>query len=200
MAVHMPMPTFEPLPINHPRMEELTGRLKTFAPIIVDRVPMPLPHGACYWNVRQTIERFGGSMIVGWNVMWYPAFRIEANHHAIWKTTTGRYLDVTKNSIPGRFSFLEEIESRTLDLRYPVAIKNEFIELQDHPLLSQLKDCYLEWVDLNYRLNAMERELGSSYDPYQGGWQNIHPDAGLVNMRNDVQHLIQKYLVLLRMI
>ncbi len=53
---------------------------------------------ACFPNVRKAIEKFGGQMIIGWQI-WESPFIIEAEYHAIWANKSS-LIDITPKKIP----------------------------------------------------------------------------------------------------
>ncbi len=54
----------------------------------------------CFNNVRKYITKSGGDMMLGWQIWEWYGFMIEAEFHAVWKTTDGELKDVTPKPIP----------------------------------------------------------------------------------------------------
>jgi len=48
----------------------------------------------CFNNVARKVAEDGGSIIYGWAI-WPGKYMIEAEKHAVWKTTNGDYIDIT---------------------------------------------------------------------------------------------------------
>lgn len=51
--------------------------------------------GDCFPNVRQKVEREGGSIRYGWAIWEWPRVFIEAEHHAVYESPDGVLVDVT---------------------------------------------------------------------------------------------------------
>lgn len=49
----------------------------------------------CYPNVKRRIERAGGTILHGWIIWLSPGLFIEGEHHAIWVSPEGEWVDVT---------------------------------------------------------------------------------------------------------
>ena len=49
----------------------------------------------CFSNVREHIKRHGGSMQLGWIIWETAGIMLEANFHAVWRSSEGELLDVT---------------------------------------------------------------------------------------------------------
>lgn len=67
----------------------------------------------CFLNVMDAVRRHGGEMLEGWVIwVWKGAF-IEAEHHAVWRTTQGELFDVTvKPDGEGEILFLPDPKAK----------------------------------------------------------------------------------------
>jgi len=52
--------------------------------------------GACFINVLNKVAKENGEIIYGWQFAEY-SYMIEAQFHAIWKSPSGNYIDITKH-------------------------------------------------------------------------------------------------------
>ena len=96
----------------------LTALCKSIVP---DRTPLyinvrPL-NGAqpdeCFPLVQNQVATYGGYLIVGWTLWELPAIFVEAEFHAVWRSPTGEFVDITpKKSPTSRILFLEDPSRR----------------------------------------------------------------------------------------
>lgn len=49
----------------------------------------------CYSNVDKFVAAHGGERMLGWQIWEWPNYFAEAEAHAVWKSSSGEYLDVT---------------------------------------------------------------------------------------------------------
>jgi hypothetical protein len=49
----------------------------------------------CFPNVAKKVEMSGGEIVNGWEISQLPKIYLEARFHAIWRSQTGKYVDVT---------------------------------------------------------------------------------------------------------
>ena len=52
----------------------------------------------CFQNVREKVLRDGGSEVIGWAIWRYDNILIEAEAHSVWRSSEGRFIDVTPQS------------------------------------------------------------------------------------------------------
>lgn len=86
---------------------KLNDALKTFShsivgadSIVVKTQPEPWARiGYCFANVKEKIDKSGGSSQLGWMFLHYPVQAtlgfLEANHHEVWRSPEGELIDVT---------------------------------------------------------------------------------------------------------
>jgi hypothetical protein len=74
----------------------------------------------CFYNVRTAIESFGGQFAYGWTIWLWPNVLIEAEHHAVWKTPSGRLIDVTPKAEGERKIVFLQDDSATYDFEIDV--------------------------------------------------------------------------------
>lgn len=51
----------------------------------------------CNKNVERMIQLFGGELVLGYKIWYVPCLYIEAERHAVWRTTDGELVDITFN-------------------------------------------------------------------------------------------------------
>lgn len=72
----------------------------TSAPIYVTVVPESYARARfCFPAVQEKIKRDGGEQVIGWQI-WNTGYLIEAEFHAIWKSSSGALVDITPKQIP----------------------------------------------------------------------------------------------------
>ena len=58
----------------------------------------PVPNALineCFSNVKNMVEKYGGQIVSGWTIWQWANILIEAEAHAIWKSSNGELLDIT---------------------------------------------------------------------------------------------------------
>ncbi len=90
------------MPVSTPKkIDEFVKRFcksiqPNHSPVFVDFFYIPeCKEGECFYNVQKIVDREGGQIIYGWIIWSWPNVYMEAEHHAVWKNTTGKLLDVT---------------------------------------------------------------------------------------------------------
>jgi hypothetical protein len=110
----------------------------------------------CFLNVQKMIDKFGGTMIVGWTIS-EPSTMIEANYHAVYMDTDNICTDITPKEFPiEKILFVEDKNSpyigRTRD--------NFRLNTTDNPLLDDLISlAKLRYKILNYKDNAYKTKI-----------------------------------------
>lgn len=54
----------------------------------------------CFENVNRYVEENGGQRQLGWAIWEWPSVYVEAEFHAVWRSPTNNYFDVTPNEPP----------------------------------------------------------------------------------------------------
>lgn len=94
----MPFPNRDNTPKNS------TGTIRAFCRTISSETPVYLKYTDtnygyesthCYDNVRHYVKHHGGEMLSGWIIWVNTIFKIEAEHHAVWKAPSGNIYDIT---------------------------------------------------------------------------------------------------------
>jgi len=84
--------------------KKLTGTLRTFCRTISLESPQYLAYTDtkygyeathCYDNVRHYVQNHGGDALYGWIIWENTRFKLEAEHHAVWKSPWGEIFDIT---------------------------------------------------------------------------------------------------------
>lgn len=83
----------------------LTALCKSIVP---DRTPLyinvrPLngtQSDECFPLVQNQVATYGGYLIVGWTLWELPAIFVEAEFHAVWRSPTGEFVDITPKNRP----------------------------------------------------------------------------------------------------
>lgn len=126
-----------------------------------------LTHGLCYWNVDAVMRRHGGSMVTGWQCLWWPERLIVAMHHAVWRKPNGQLLDVTykdTGDVSLDTSFCEDT-SLPVDLLWPVLIPNRYINLLSDKRIGNTIMALTEQVKATAEVAAYVRINGGVYLP-----------------------------------
>ena len=86
----------------------------------------------CFPNVEAQIAREGGGMLCGWQLWEWPHVLIEAEFHAVWRSSDGEMVDVTpKPRGEGRILFVADGRRRYEG----IAIDNVRMPLRDDQLI-----------------------------------------------------------------
>lgn len=90
-----------PLPLapDDPDLKRLLSKMNArYEPVVVDVETHPdAMVNECIAIVDKMVRNFGGSRVLGWQV-WKGAYLIEAEFHAVWKTSDGLLKDVSRKS------------------------------------------------------------------------------------------------------
>jgi len=107
------------------------------------------PRGLCYWNVDRLVRNFGGSMVVGWQHIWWPDRLAVSTHHAIWRKPDGSLLDVTQKeqSDSAEDTSFSADASISVDLSWPMFVPNIFLALSDHHLVGRAVIAFNDQID-----------------------------------------------------
>jgi len=54
--------------------------------------------GDCFSNVQKYVEKYGGILLIGWNITARTNLFIEAEAHAVWETSENDIIDITPNN------------------------------------------------------------------------------------------------------
>ena len=118
-------------------------------PFLVDVCPNPDEvANECFHVVRRQVEAVGGERIIGWSIWELPSVFVEAEFHSVWRSSDGRYIDLTpKIAATARILFLPD-PVRTYEGR---PLNNVRRALTQEPVL-------LEWFDaLEAKYELMNR-------------------------------------------
>lgn len=55
--------------------------------------------GECFPNVQAKIEKDGGAVVPGWNIVEFPGLLLEAEYHGIWQSPDGELMDVSPSPL-----------------------------------------------------------------------------------------------------
>jgi hypothetical protein len=93
----------------------------------------------CFFNVRDQVAREGGESVLGWTIWEWPSTLIEAEFHAVWRSPTGRLLDLTpKDQGESTILFLED-PTASYDYSRPGDWRDNLRRaLADHPDVHRL--------------------------------------------------------------
>ena len=84
--------------------EESTGSIRKFCKDISNGTPEYLEYTDtkygyeathCHDNVRHYVKHHGGEVVYGWIIWCNTKFKLEAEHHAVWKSPSGKLYDIT---------------------------------------------------------------------------------------------------------
>lgn len=127
-------------------------------PIYLDVTPTEFSEPLdCFENVREQIERYGGRMVLGWEIWEWPTNMIEAEFHAVWQSPDGKLIDITSKPIPvPRILFLSDPDQVYTGRQ----VDNIRIPLRDNPLIK-------EFIEINEKIFEYMNtgELADYYGP-----------------------------------
>lgn len=128
------------------------------------------PRGLCYWNVDRLVRNFGGSMVTGWQHVWWPGRLAIAMHHAIWQKPDGSLVDVTQKeqSDRGEGTTFSADASVDVDLAWPIFIPNSFLALSDHRLVGRAVIAFNNQVDAARQARDYVKARNGSFVPGRG--------------------------------
>lgn len=122
----------------------------------------------CFHNVRQIVEKEGGTLLYGWAIWEWPKVLVEAEHHAVWEKD-GVFIDVTpKLNKEKRILFLPDPQ-RAYDFSGNIRLQNIRRVLRNSIEVKQ-------WLGLVDQFNALceknrnGREV--SLDPIEFSFMN----------------------------
>ncbi len=149
-----------------------------------------MPNGACYWNVADLIEQFGGDAIIGWAVVEMPGLYIEASHHTIWRLPNNTFVDPTASGLgEGRTCFVPDGREKVV-LDKPVMIPNRYVALSDSPLVRR----YMEVTIAHSMATQQLMDLATFPPRWRPGMEISFPHQIQVHVLNDqVQKLVEEH-------
>ncbi|GEM_PF-1634881 len=138
-------PDHEPISLDDPIIPTFLKHMGTSQQIIkVLKSEKVLPVGYCYWNVEAMISRFGGSAVYGWDISVWAGSHISGMHHAIWKSPSGDFFDVTDSyptaKIKTHTSFLPD-DSIKIDPSCSPGIPNIYFASPDPATQDFINSC-----------------------------------------------------------
>jgi hypothetical protein len=106
-------------------------------PLLVKLAPMPWAvEKECFPNVMRQVAEGGGGIVYGWALWQCGWLFIEAEHHAVWESPNGEWLDITPQVPP---------VAHTLFLPDKRAIYDfETTDVRDNHRLALIKDARLD--------------------------------------------------------
>lgn len=83
------------------------------APFYVDVAPLRnAPANECFPIVEAHAEQHGGNRVLGWSLWEMPGLFVEAEFHAVWRSSSGDYVDLTpKARSTARILFLPSVDA-----------------------------------------------------------------------------------------
>jgi hypothetical protein len=101
----------------------------------------------CFVTVARYAEQHGGSVCYGWQIWEWPRVMVEAEFHAVWLDSDGRFHDITPKQIPvNRILFLPD-PGRKYDGRQVNNVRRPL--LHDAEMISYIDACNKEFELLN---------------------------------------------------
>lgn len=135
--------------------------------------------GLCYWNVSEKVRRHGGTMILGWQIMYWPGLYVEALHHAVWEDPAGKRFDLTptcSTDTSQQTTFVAD-QSLQVDLDCPTFIPSPRYVLKDVKAVRNLLRLGEEQLDHQRWLVAALIEAGATWEPQSG----LHANQDLLD-------------------
>jgi hypothetical protein len=128
------------------------------------------PRGLCYWNVDRLVRNFGGSMVIGWQHVWWPGRLAISMHHAIWRKPDGSLIDVTQKerSDCAEGTTFSADPSVNVDLSWPMFVPNVFLALSDHHLVGRAVIAFNEQIDAARQATDYVKARNGSFFPGRG--------------------------------
>ncbi|HAI8605416.1 TPA: hypothetical protein O1J55_003946 [Escherichia coli] len=151
-------PVCEPIAIDDPLIEKLVFQInKKSKAIHVPLYKQLLPLKNCYWNVERLVKEYGGSLIKGWCVTYWPGSHLSAYHHAVWLTPDNHLLDITE-TIPttkdkNTIIFIPD-NKISINLDKVPSIGMHFLVINDTPELREV-------IKLYRKYNEVEKEYSN---------------------------------------
>lgn len=114
----------------------------------------------CYMNVDNYIKSHGGQRVLGWRLMRWANIIVECEAHAVWKSDSGEFLDITPYSQNASL-FLPDSTLCCDGHR----IANRRLPLTNSPLIARLMefwttlDTYTETIPINQPVAVSESFL-----------------------------------------
>jgi hypothetical protein len=132
------MTTSTPAQIDHEVLEFCSSINPDSSPIYVKVAPKEFARPKeCFYNVRTAIESFGGECAYGWIIWLWPNVFIEAEHHSVWKTPSGRLLDITPKADGERKIVFLQANSATYDFEADLQLDSVRKPLVEDPDVEQ---------------------------------------------------------------
>jgi len=122
-----------------------------------------LPYGNCYWNIDGLVRAHGGSMALGWLLLWWPGRMVEAMHHAVWRKPDGELFDPSGGEDGAQRVLFCEDSSVAVDLTIPVYIPNRRLLLSPHAALASLDRLLEQELDLAREIAGQARRDGAVF-------------------------------------
>lgn len=146
---------FVTIPAGRPELQTFARAINAQSIPIQVKISAELrPLGNCYWNVAAVVDSDGGAAEFGWLFTWVPDVLIEAMHHCVWRTPSGRLIDVTERYPPNttwtHSTFLG-------DNSIPVELTRLPYVQSHHHIISDIGPVR-DFVEIYRRKNSWERQ------------------------------------------
>ena len=89
----------------------------------------------CFPNVQKQIKRHGGTLICGWEISEWPEVMMEAQFHAVWRSSNGDLMDISPNQLGEKRILFAEDPTRSYQGRI---VNNIRVPIADHILVRRL--------------------------------------------------------------
>jgi hypothetical protein len=104
----------------------------------------------CFENVKNVIAERGGEIVYGWLVWQHGNIFVEAEHHSVWRKTTGELVCVTPQTPPEKAITFIPDPSTTYDFDHKLITNNIRIALVNDSRVEEFfKACEEQTVILN---------------------------------------------------
>jgi len=128
------------------------------------------PRGLCYWNVDRLVRDHGGSMVLGWQHLWWPDRLAISMHHAIWKKPDGTLVDVTQkeNSDRAEGITFSADPSLGVELAWPMFVPNVFCALSDNEAVGKAVAAFQAQIEAARQACEYVKAREGSFEPGHG--------------------------------
>lgn len=170
MVEFVPLPLTD-FPMAHPAAPRMLERLGLEQALDISRTPFG-PPGLCYFNALDYARSFGGSLVQGWLIEWFPGVFVKATHHGVCRLPDGKLVDVTgadgRAEEGGLSTFAPDPRLRCR-LDWPTLIEDRVVVLVDDPDVTAALAAQSRNVGWLRRFYAEVRRLpGYAWNPRHG--------------------------------
>ncbi len=110
--------------------------------------------GDCFHNVQMYIEKYGGTLLMGWAITVRENLYVECEAHAVWKTIDNDIVDVTPNNEDSNLTLF----SHQNDMQ-PIKTPSKYIPFTESKLVQEYIDLRNQFEKLRCSTGAIPKTL-----------------------------------------